>query len=655
MIANQARNARLSVQINPKGDGASQKTAEMIKGLYRNIEVESRANMARLRALIRAIKCGRGYYRILKTYANDGDDDLDLIIEPILNQHSVFLDPFHQKPDGSDARWAFIVEDVPISEYRDQYPDSAIAEMSEGELDALGLDAPDWIGGTDESRTIRVAEYWNVTIDRIPAVRSSRQRMHEQRAIIWRKITYAEVLEQEEWEGRYIPIVQVIGEETHINGERRYTGVVRNGKDANRVYNVMASSEMESIGLTSKAPWIVAEGQLEGYEAVWRQAHLRSFAYLPYRPKSFGGELAPAPQRNTVEPAIQAISLARRQAREDVQTTTNTYDPSLGKGEHGDSGRKVQALQAQGEHGNSHFLTDFADISMTHEANIIIDLLPHVYDRQGRIVKILSGDDDTAQSVMLGQPFVPGPDGEPQPAQPGMPGAQVHDLSQGRYSCTVTVGKSFTTQHEEADAMFSEIAQAVPTMVPLFADLWVRSKDMPYANELADRFKAMLPPQLQQQEGQASDPKQAQAQVQQLTLQLQQAQQQLQEAASGVAKAQIDAQSRETIKAAEIASKEKIAQMQAQLDELKLQMDTALQEHKTETMAAVARLQQTEENRRHAATLAQSAELHHAAQAHELGLNMAEAHQEATQGQADRAHAVTLAAMKPKPKPGGQA
>ena len=277
-VANEAKNAKLAIQVNPKGDGASQKTAEMIKGLYRNIEVESRANMARLRALTRAIKCGRGYYRILKTYANDGDDDLDLIIEPILNQHSVFLDPFHQKPDGSDAMYAFIVEDMPLERFKALYPKSAMSDMEEGELAALGIDAPDWIGGDKDARTIRVAEYFDVKLEKSKAPRTQTGRMLEQRAITWQKITCHEVLEEETWEGRYIPIVQVIGEETNINGTRRYNGITRDAKDANRVYNVMASNEMETIGTASKSHWVIAEGQLEGYENIWRQAHLRSFA-----------------------------------------------------------------------------------------------------------------------------------------------------------------------------------------------------------------------------------------------------------------------------------------------------------------------------------------------------------------------------------------
>jgi hypothetical protein len=670
-VANEARNARLAIQINPKGDGASQKTAEKIKGLYRNIEVESRAQMARMSCFVRGLKCGRGYYRVLKDYANDGDDDLDIIIEPIPNQHSVVMGR-HNKPDGSDAMEAWITDDMPWADYKAQYGESKVGAMDSDQLSALGADEPDWFsaGADEESRTIRVAEHFKVTIKKT-GKKTQRGKDIEERSVKWQKINGYEVLEEEVWEGRWIPILQYLADESNINGKRSSSGIVRNGKDPNRVYNVMASNEMESIGTASKSHWVVAEGQLEGYEHIWRQAHLRSYSYLPYRPKSFAGVLAPPPARDTAEPAIQAMSLARRQAREDIQTTTNTYDPSLGKGEAGDSGRKVQALQAQGRHGNSNYLTDFADVTMTHEARIVIDLMKYVYDRPGRVVKLLTGDDDTASSAMIGKPYVPGPDGEPQEAQEGDPAAQMFTLD-GRYSVTATVGKSFSTQNEEADAMFGEIAAAAPQMVPLFADLWVRSKDMPYGNEVADRFKAMLPPQLQKtQDGQQQDPQQLQAQIGQLTMALQQAQQEAQDAQAGIAKAKIDAESREKIKGAELEVKQQVEQMKAELAAMKIQMEAGMKEKQIQADMAKTVMQQNAEHERqqreqqHADQQDQAARAHeHATRAADVGHESAtheadlahEGHMaqtehvhQHTESDADRKHAEKVAAMKPKP------
>ncbi len=596
-VMSQARNARLAVQINPKSGGATKETAETIQGLYRNIEVESRAQLARNWAFERAIKGGRGYYRILKAYANDGDEDLDIIIARILNQHSVYLDPFHQEPDGSDAEWGFIVADLPWAKYKRDYKTkkgkdgkdvpSELAGYDNDQLSSLGDAAPEWCNGEGEARTVRIAEYFCVHEDE-----------SGKRYIKWQKINAIEVLEEQDWEGRYIPIVQVIGKEININGERLYTGIVGPAKDAQRSYNYMRSAEVEAIGLAPKAPWLVMEGQIEGYEREWDQSNVRNLSRLTYRPKNLGGTFAPPPQRMVAEPAIQALSLASRQAKDDLQTITGQFNEAQGKGAGASqSGRAIQALQQQSEQGTSGYLDNLANISMTYEARIVLDLMPHVYNRPGRVVKILQGDDDQASNVMLNQPFTRAPQTEqPQPVQPGLPPqgeVEHYQLSpEDRYSCTVSIGKSYSTKMEQANAMFGELSQAVPQLVPLFAGPWVRQMNLPGSEEIADRFDRSLPPGIAQKEGEAPDPRIAQQQVQQMQQQMQQMGQMLQEAQSGIQAKAMEIQSKEKIAAAELALKDKIAQMQSDLDMLKEQNKMAIEQQKLHVQASTAAMQE---------------------------------------------------------------
>jgi hypothetical protein len=60
----------------------------VIQGLYRRIEVESRANLARSWAFERAVKAGRGYYRVITERDPDGGDPFDqrIVIKRILQQ-----------------------------------------------------------------------------------------------------------------------------------------------------------------------------------------------------------------------------------------------------------------------------------------------------------------------------------------------------------------------------------------------------------------------------------------------------------------------------------------------------------------------------------------------------------------------------------------
>jgi hypothetical protein len=660
-VMSQARNARLAVQVNPKSGGASKATAETIQGLYRNIEVESRAQLARNWAFERAIKGGRGYYRVLKAYANDGDQDLDLIIARILNQHSVYLDPFHQEPDGSDAEWAFIVADLPFAKYKREFAKrkdgkpSELAGYDTEQLSSLGDDAPGWCNGDGEARTVRVAEYFTVV-----------EGEQGQRSVKWQKINAVEVLDEEVWEGRYIPIVQVIGKEININGERRYVGIVGPAKDAQRSYNYMRSAEVEAIGLAPKAPWLIMEGQIEGFEKEWQQANLRNLPYLTYRSKNLGGSYAPAPARNVAEPAIQALTIASRQAKDDLQSITGQFNEAQGKGAGAQqSGRAIQALQQQSDEGTSGYLDNLANVSMTHEARIVLDLMPHIYNRPGRVVKILEGDDDQASNVMLNQPFTRSEHSEqPQPAPPGTPPQQIehYQLSpDDRYSCTVSIGKSYTTKMEQANAMFGELSQAVPQLVPLFAGPWVRQMNLPGSEEIADRFDRSLPPGIATKEGEQTDPRVAQQQMQQMQQQMQAMQAALQEAQSGIQAKALEVQSKEKIAAAELALKAQIADQQAELDRLKeqnrLAIETAkIQAGQAETAAKLnADAERDQRQQAHDRDVMQHQQAHetqarHEQHAHEAASSEVDLHHQTGMAHLSHVHAQEQAASQPSAK-----
>jgi hypothetical protein len=91
----------------------------------------------------------------------------------------------------------------------------------------------------------------------------------------------------------------------------------------------------------------------------------------------------------------------------------------------------------------------------------------------------------------------------------------------------VTAGPGFTTRREEAATQMMEFIRVFPQAAPLIGDLLAKNLDWPGAEQVADRLRAMLPPQaagkvnpmvmqlqqmLQQQDAQA---KQAIAQLQQ--------------------------------------------------------------------------------------------------------------------------------------------
>src|SRR5499426_120056 len=547
-VINTARQARLGLSFAPEGEDATREIAQAYDDIARAIQADSRAHLARQWAFERAAKCGFGAYRILTEYVNDRTFDQKIIYKRILNQASVYLDPFAQEPDWSDGMFALLTQDIPVARYRKLYPKSNLANSSDQELTSIGNDIPDWITSAEDSAglSVRVAEYWDVredvqTLILLPDGTTAleaeipkeilaqveqdrgeplpRRTIRQGRKVFWSLINGVEDLEPaREWNGCYIPIVPVIGDEANLNGQRRWTGIVQFARDAQQSYNYMRSAQVEAVGLAPRAQWLIADGQLEGYEQWWQQASTRNLPYLPYRTSTYDGRPAPPPTRTIAEPAIQGITIAAQAAKDDLHGTTNLRPVSLGQLDpHERSGVAIRALQGQAEVGTSGYLDNLSSISMLYEGKVLKDLIPRIYDRPGRIVPAI-GPDDRRRSVMVNAPFVE-QGGKPQMVPPQTPGAQMLDLKVGDLAVQAVVGKSYATRRQEtADAM-SQIMQAAPTLAPILAPFWLDELDFPGAKKLASIAKKTLPPQFQ------DEPQGAQQQTAQLQQQLGQAQQ----------------------------------------------------------------------------------------------------------------------------------
>lgn len=613
-VINAQSAAALAIQVKPKGSGATAKTAERINGLIRHIQVESRAQIARGWAYNRAVKVGRGYYRILKEYANDGDHDMDLVVSRILNQSAVYVDPNHIQPDASDMEWAHVIEDLGWRRFEREHPKSKIKTLDAGDLED---DMKPWVTFDEEGKhkTVRRAEYWYVTYterllitteagwtgfeeDRPDEDKSRivRDRVVRQRNVRVIKHTATEILERGTWEGRYIPIIQVIGREYNVNGRRSFKGMVSTGKDAARSYNYMRSKQVEAVGLAPVAPYTMVEGQDEGYEDMWAQANVVPFARLLYKPVSIGGQPAPPPQRTSASTDIGAITIAAEAASHDVDAITGFSDPARGRSNPADrSGKMIQALQGRTDATVSDFMENLTNVSMVHEGRILVDMLPFVYDTEGRVATILDEDLKTSRQVLLNAPFIPGgPDDEPIPAPPGDPRAEIIDLKKGRYRVVVDVGKNWKTQRQEAVAMLSEVIAANPNTAPLLMDVLVSNIDAPGFDKLAKRFQVMLPPAVQKIEaGDSPLPPEAQAALAMKDQQLEQQGQQMAEMSKVIEQKQVEAQAKKDLemmrlqqehelKLAELAMKERLEtqkmRLQAETDTRKLATDRANKE-----------------------------------------------------------------------------
>lgn len=635
MVLNQERAAHLGVSIQPLSPEADPETAAILEGIYRRIERDSQAHIARSWAFSRAVMCGRGAYRINTCYdeSSDNPSDQTIRIERILNQEAVYWDPAAQMPDFSDGNYAFVSGYVPLSSFRAEFPDAKVSKEEGGFFEDLVSEAPEWVKGDAETGAILVVEYF-YKIKKYEDVKvkgkgKSVTRKREVVEVKWAKLTGFEILEKGDWNGKYIPLIPVIGRELHpYDSERRWTGIIGPAKDAQRLYNYAASSAVELAALEPKAPYVGYEGQFEGHEEEWKQANLRNFPFLEAKAQTegTGANILPLPQRVQVDVSRMGPSMELlRQADQFIQVTTATYDPSLGRmSSREKSGRAIMALQQQGEEGNSHFMHNLADISMNYEARVILDLIPTIFDRPGRLARTLD-EEDKSDTVMLNQPFYrepgtkrpmpvppggppmgpppmggPGPmAGPPGPMPPGMAGpppgmmppgpppgppeVKHYDLRKGIYSVAISIGKTRQSALQEGAEEIGQILQSRPELMPLIGPLYFKYRDFPGAKEIGDLLAKVRDkqfPGLSEGEDGKPNPAQAQAEIAQLKQQLEMLGAQMQAAMKAIEteqakqqtvlqKAQMDNEAK--IRVAEIEAQTRMAleQLSARMEEIK--------------------------------------------------------------------------------------
>ena len=566
-ISNNIRQQKPSPKVSPVDETGDVKTADVFKGLIRHIERQSKADIVRSYAAFYAITAGRGFYRITTRFIADTSWDQEIYITRIKNPHTVYFDPGCQEPDYSDARYCFIVSDITDDEFAARYPDADMASAEN--FRSVGDGDPVWrfLGG------VRIAEYFCRHIEQKtvalladgtsmyledvpPGMPVERQRTVEQVGIRWCVISSGQILEERSWPGKYIPVIPVMGEEYDLDGKTRLVGMVRHAKDPQRMLNYWESCKTETIALAPRAPFIGAEGQFEKHEEEWAQANSRNWAYLQYKPKSVDGTLVPAPQRQVYEPPIQAITLAQSQTVDHLKSATGVYDASLGNRSNETTGVAIQARQVQGDTSNYHYI-DNLSLAITHEARILVDLIPKIYDRPGRVARII-GEDNSERQVTLNQEF---------PEGGGQMG--IYDLKAGRYDVVADIGPSFATRKQESTQGMLGFAQVAPELVPRYADLLVQGQDWPMADEIADRVR---PPDVPPKGGAPQIPPQVQQKLRAYEEQNQMLQVALNETTSLLNSKQLELQSKERLQTQSLESKERIA---AQGNQVKLTTEGA--------------------------------------------------------------------------------
>jgi hypothetical protein len=537
-LENTLRQQRPRIKCHPVGDGANVDTAAVVNGLIRHIEDRSKASVAYDTGVASALNIGWGYWRIVSEYLDPMSFDQELIIKAIRNPFVVYMDPAAVMPDGRDQGWCIISETMKRAEYKRRYPKAENVEWRY--TDAPGDMVTDW----ESKEEVRLAEYYRIHEVRDTLVKCSdgsvklrselanpaiimavgltivAERPTTRCVVQWFRLNGRTIVDRRTLPGYHIPVIRCEGNVLDVNGRVMRKGMVEDLKDPAQMFNYWRTAQTERYALTPKAPWVVAEGQIEGHPE-WNDANQKSYSTLVYKPVAGPDNvtLLPPPQRVPPAQVEAGMTEAANGAEHDLMSVAGMPQENPEIAARVVSGNKY-LQRRQGMQDLTHFqYYDNQTLAIAWTGQLLLELIPHYYDTP-RVQRIL-GEDGVPKIVTLNQR---------EQADDGIERV-LNDVTVGRYAVVMDTGPGYATKREEAAENMLELLGTPlgEKVAQTSGDIVVRNMDFHGAEEVADRIAATTPGAMEEiMEGL---PKQAQTIIGALQAQVQEKDQQIQQMA----------------------------------------------------------------------------------------------------------------------------
>jgi hypothetical protein len=496
-VINEMRANRPAGKVRAAEDG-DKKTADVREGLCRNIANVSDLDTICDYAGVYQVEGGMGAWRVVTEYVKGSRRKQRIRAKPIPNPFCLYWDPSSTDPLKRDAQDWCLIDTMSKSAFNAKYGKKVKKisfDASECEED------PDW----DNQENIRVCEYWYKetkqkevwvladgreidstakgaeSID--PSLIQSKESV-DYDCIMMCIASGDAILEGPvKQAGSQHRFIVVHGAWKIVDGKPKWWGLVRKAKDAQRRYNVTQTAITETIASAPNTQYWATAKQAAGNTDSWDRALTENLPYLLYNTDPQAG----GPPQRMPGPQVPAALMAESQiADQELKDVTGVYDAALGERSNEKSGVAISRREQQTQLVNFNFPDNMAKgVQRTWE--IFNDLIPEIIDTE-QMVRVL-GVDGAEDYIKVNTVGI-----DPQTGQPIM----VNDLTTGEYDITVTVGPSFATQRQEASETYTQLIQAFPPLMQVAPDLIMKAMDSPYSEEIAERMRMLLPPQIQE-------------------------------------------------------------------------------------------------------------------------------------------------------------
>lgn len=317
------------------------------------------------------------------------------------------------------------------------------------------------------------------------------------------------ILEFSEWPSKYLPIIFCDGNSDFIDGRQFTKSYIHESRDMQKYINFLFSERATEIKNRRKEQWMGSPDNIVGQEQMWRNPEVQLGILLA----------KPDPKTGQMPTKLPAWQLSPELLAE-TQSASQDMREILGFNEAQEiQGRDIsgKARRERKIEGSMACYVQFDNLSQSiaQSGRVVLDLLPAVFGEDERHM-IITKKDGKSDNIILNKR--------------NSDGSVENKIEGGDYDIEISSGPSFAVQKEMALEFFQQTIQNNPQTFNLVADLWAENLDIQYRDQIVERFKTLVPPQiLAKEEGKELPPQPPSPQEQAMQMEMEFKKAQLQE------------------------------------------------------------------------------------------------------------------------------
>jgi hypothetical protein len=425
---------------------------------------------------------------------------------PYITNPVSYVDPYMLLDFQWTTRDTIIVADYFVKEW---FP-VIIYKLSNGEV-IYDWEWPDYQKIYKEMQSVTEGSEVRRIIDKeIPKIVHERQTQDYE--IMHYRMTQNQIIDFSVWPSKQLPIPFVDGDSYWIEGRQYTKSFIHEARDAQKLLNYSRSETAAELKNRRREQWLATPDNILGQEQQWRNPELQQGALIArVDPKT--GQL---PQKMPAWDISQGLFATSQAATQDMREIMGFSENEEMQGRD-ISGKARRERKMEGSM-SAYVFFDNLNQAIEQGGRVVNDLLDYIIGDEERQMVVAKKNGQT-ETIIINQR---GKNPEE--------GIVANKLEAGDYDVEIDTGPAFAVQKEIALEFFQQTIANNPQVFNLIADLWAAQLDIQNMEQVKDRLKSLVPPEIiAKEEGKPPPPPQPNPQQQMMQAEMQFKQAEIQE------------------------------------------------------------------------------------------------------------------------------